>query len=552
MLPHEASKRGLRFCLSMRMMEGSSPLTKRFHRSGPFTASQHHLVLSQHSHQTSKFELTRSRLYASQPELSASLTGQDYPTSSGPLVNPDNDTRNEDNLSEFPIEGQISIPEDPLDVTRQKLVEALTIDLKNSVADIIGTIDKLRTTRSQGGEYDQRRWKKDYSLMDRWTLALNRERERHRQREQRKKVSSRKPFHQFSLDEMWAQAFQDSRLDTIFGEDSSTLNSPESSYDSEEVISSPLFQVSIDREANLSQEKLAKADSMAAETETIAEVSHDLTIVSRDERIEENLADLDSKFFQESIMQALALFSVAQENDWRIFRNCENTPNIVEDENGTNEMIDLSFTEFENGNDAAKGFSTVGNWETNKHSISSCQKLLNFSRENRLMLTTDECNLLLALILTDNTLSEGALLEMSLKLFEDMSHLSNRGLDENSPNSITFRLLFFALPRRFAAIGEAARICKEMMSSQIDIESEIVFEAMRVCQSYGDFETASAVMESVLLPETKILPSRRSSAIYLDMLKDKNMMEKALEFCDRIKKVIHQGYCFLLLSMDLI
>jgi hypothetical protein len=254
-----------------------------------------------------------------------------------------------------------------------------------------------------------------------------------------------------------------------------------------------------------------------------------------------------SKNQLDAVLQALALFGTVREDEWRLIGD----PRDHAPDNRPSDAVHDAPSCHGNQGEGASGSLTFKDDRIPENEYDYVQELFDFARDNRFMLATHDCNLILASILSNSELSEGKILARSLQLFNEMNKVRSTGLDWGGPDSTTYRLLFLALARRLTAIGEAAQICKGMVTSNIELNPETVRDAMSVCRSYSDLETASTLMEKLLTPENEMYPGLWSCAVYTEILMDKNMMKEAISFYETVKEVrIHSAStCFVWLSL---
>jgi hypothetical protein len=439
-----------------------------------------------------------------------------------------------------PDQGAPNAVLDPVTAQRYFLIDALARNLTRNVRHIIERIDHQRfqrattvaatsttATTTQTNLDSQSGTKQQASLMDRWTIFLNRERQRH---QYRRRGNNKNKLRKMTIDQMWSEALHHSN-DSL--EQGSLARGEALPKPSAKMDVSPLFHFSMEADGRFIGGYLPDNDKEASNP-TIGAISEEIPMPSAavlDEQYWNNLTD--------GVLQALVLFQTIKRDEWRLVSDIYR---YIGDKDGIIDSLQHVRSDTGNKQDGR------GEEDDCMHENESgyAEKLLDFAGGNRFMLATNECNLILAHILCESTLSQGKILAQSLLLFNEMNKMRNTGLDSRGPDSTTYRLLFLGLTRRLSAIGEAAQICKGIVASNVELDSETILEAMNICHRYSDFETASAIMEKMLAPESEVFPNLPPCLIYIEILMDKNMMKEAFSFYERIKEVsIHVVFFYI-------
>lgn len=164
-------------------------------------------------------------------------------------------------------------------------------------------------------------------------------------------------------------------------------------------------------------------------------------------------------------------------------------------------------------------------------------QLLRHAKDHRYSLTTVECNLLLAQLLTSPALPSNYILGKSIELFRAMASLEDAGREDGIPNDDTYGMLFQALPKRLMAGGEAAKLCHDLVETSAGLGSSTYLQAMKVCLAFNEFKTARDLVEKMLSKRDSVGPTFEVCSVYLEMLRRKKMTNQAIEFYTRIREV---------------
>ncbi len=418
---------------------------------------------------------------------------------------------------------------------RQFLIESLSKEVERNVAVIVQRIDSLKSKIQQpddGGSHGLKSPRKAFetSLAKRWKAAYQREKERH-YGIYAEGNNPKKSLNKVTIDDLWEQSMQSNGIEFLL---ESQYKKVDSVRDMSQSTPSKSFAV-VENQTTKSSPMCSPIfgleiteTGLVLEKSTTGSVSYIIDLQenspSDTEALSSNSAAMatavhssshKSKTITNGILCCLALFATARKNEWALFRS---DPKNLGDMKSTHQEERANFD--------------LGELESDFAS-----ELLQDSQIKRLLLSSDECNLLLARLLSSPSMKEENILEKGLQFFNEMQRLAATGIEDGGPDANTYRLLFSALPRRLAATGEAAQICKTMASSYVEWNPETLLEAMRVCQGYGDLDTASKLIARALTHHIESPVRVGSCTIFLEMLQAKSMMKEALSFYDEIQKV---------------
>lgn len=438
-----------------------------------------------------------------------------------------------------------SLTKDPITIQREVLIDSLVRDLTRNVATIIHRIDNHRIggSPSDGTSTTTARSNKRLSLLiDRWTDAVTYERQRRQRKiKLREQKSKGRLYGNLTVDDRWIEALRglNGSLPGRFPTTQETLENisvvdqggiPKESTENNV---SPLFHFMMDTDGRIAIGSLPNIEEGTMEVDAVP-ISEEMSdVVENDRRIRpESLISEDElrDSLTDGVLQILTLFRTVRRDEWRLIAGQHRDD--VEDVEDTVATLLSDFDE-----NAEKEETSLDNDTLDENDVDYAQELFNFSRDNRCMLSSQECNLILAHILSDRKLSERQILARSLQLFNEMNKLRHTGLDSSGPDSTTYQLMFLALPGRLGAIGEAAKLCKSMINSNLTFSQETLLEAMKICKTYTDLDTASQVIARILNHKDERLHTSRPCSMYVDILMDKNMMKEALSFYEDTKEV---------------
>jgi len=354
---------------------------------------------------------------------------------------------------------------DPITAQRYFLIDGLARNLTRNVRNVIEQIDHQRFQHAtsvtatsptaasiQTNHDDQSGRKQQNSLMDRWTTSLNRERRRRPYRRNDKKNK----LWNMTIEERWSLALHHSN----YSLDEKSLAQWEAlAKPSTEIDVSPLFHFSMEVDGRFPEGSLPDIDE-ANSNETVETMSEEKSMTSAatlDNQDWDNLTD--------GVLQALVLFQTVKINEWRLVGDAYGHKG---DPDG---ITDSSQDSPSDNRSKQDGRSEVDD-RMYVNEMDYAKELFDFAKNNRFMLASTECNLILAHILCDSQLSQGKILARSLLLFNEMNKMRNTGLDSRGPDSTTYRLLFLGLTRRLSATGEAAQICKGIVASSVDLDPD--------------------------------------------------------------------------------
>lgn len=408
------------------------------------------------------------------------------------------------------------------DPERHTIINALAEEIKNNVQVILRRIERAGHSEGtkQGGDNKEhsvgdRQARK--SLQTRWQIAKRKEKGNllFYIREGYWGNFSTKPFHKMTIDELWEASLQPAGLETFLADPdqphSSTFLEERDLSDIADLSSvvSPIFGVPIDSDGNI------ELPDGPQERERL-EDGFDLVHGPIDEAAAFPLGQQQHRppdVLIEGVADALALFATLGKTEW----------DLITSTSSNHEQP------FQNGEDEEVA------WERNRTDFG--HELLQHMRQNENVPSSDESNVLLAHRLTSLSRSDEEILERSVQLFDAMVDIKRYGMDDCEPDSVTYRLLLLAFSQRLAATGEASRVCHTAAVSCTTLSPDTLHDAMRVCQSSGDMETASNLMSKALHSDDMTQPTMGACRIYIDMLKSRNMMQEAIAFYGRIRKV---------------
>ena len=474
-------------------------------------------------------------------ESPKALTGDQLP---GAFTNTDDDSPIRDTTLEL-SEDCISNDSHDNDIPRrQVLVESLAMDVAANVQEIIRRIDRRHSSirKEQADDPDQageqtppeRVGITENPMSNRWNAAVRRERDRCEKAKRRENEGT-------TIDEIWSQALQPAGLDILLSEDvvsdlvcsfQNECHEPLSITAGDLFWTQPLSAPSLSPIFRLAMDDRGKIPESTIPTLLIENNSEiDLHLRDGDLKLDGvskpsgpasaglELPESKRDALTDTIQQVLALFVSSRQEDWTLIKGGR----------ANNEDVNSQETAQLEHDEQLPLHSNQG--------FVAAQELLDYARNNRLMLTSDENNLLLACFLASNVFSEDDILAKSLQLFNEMCRLSLIGLDECGPNSTTYRLLFLALPRRLNAIGEAATICRSLAQASVELNSETLLDAMRVCPSYSDLDTARKLLATAMNQSSTVPLSVGSCIAFIRILKDNNNVKEAIDFYGRIHEV---------------
>ena len=386
------------------------------------------------------------------------------------------------------------------------------------------------------------------SLQKRWERMLGSERERHRRnnkiRSNKKELQRNKKELQHtkpSIETQWNDAFrrngyfitprspreeQKEELGVA-----SDLSEIDKSDESSSIYLSPIFRLQvnqqqglIDFESPLSIGRKEDYDDLINHVEV---QPVDFNSAIKDEQKKGNRIDAHNK----AILESISLLIAMTPEDWRRYDsnvrlNVERDINNAENSDLHNEMI----AEQELVNDD----TNLNQILTNKNKT---QHFLRHVMEHKYVLTTSLVNLLLAHLVTSAEIETQETGDGCLQIFKEMKMLVQSGQHECRPDSTTYRILILAFSRRFQGMGEAVKLSQDMVEySSIDINPELLNEALRACRAKTELTVARSLMDSAL-SNHQIKINAGSCIIYTEMLKTRQLHEEAIDLFSRIKKV---------------
>lgn len=386
----------------------------------------------------------------------------------------------------------------------KNLIQQLAETVEKNVETIIQQIDNGSSMQQKidtNVDPNQADKKAKNSLAARWSVAYQSEIQKYHKRRTK---GEKKRFQKMTIDEEW-----DAALGFISSQvESSKVAMKAVSFSSEHGVS-PLFGLPIDKNGHLLMNGKPVDDS---DYYKFGDALHMLAAIPKSQPTILNATDIemattsplvneignDDHVF-DTIYKAVALLSSMTPQGWKQFDRLPPHGDNAPDE------------------------------------LSHIRELLYHSQESRYTLSSSECNLLLAQLLTSPTLADEVILEKTLQIFQEMTNLSS--VDEGGADSLTYRLLFLGLPRRLSAASEAASLCKIMTKTNASVTSETFLEAMKVCQSCDDIGVARELVRHAMDPSTPVRPTARSFHVWMDMLKSRNMLDDALQSYQSILEV---------------
>eukprot|EP00934_Nitzschia_sp_Nitz4_P006732 Nitzschia sp. Nitz4//scaffold3_size479765//205103//207949//NITZ4_000087-RA/size479765-augustus-gene-1.564-mRNA-1//1//CDS//3329550719//6722//frame0 len=478
----------LRSQLSQRKLTHLATLSAR---SLPSVATVSHQLPLGHTHSSSQhFEGGFQQRHSS--NLSEFSSSADHTQL---LQNFNHDSLEEEHIDiDIPDVGQF--PPDDVRSEWQGLVENLAQNVNAHVETIVQQIDDINSVPKHGGDTDEPKEVPQvpkpakHTLANRYGNALHAER--------RRQSRHRKPHKKRTSDEMWDDALRSLQpeFDILphVAAVSTTLGNR---------LESPVLGLPIDENAYLQMNGVSVQDedyqdflyflqlsAAMPQPENKVNVEASAPPTLHDDRVADKVAD--------TIHRALALLSVASPRDW----------------NRWHKVADPTVDDLE----------TQDTWE-----------LLRHSQENRYTLSTKECNLLLADMLTSPYRSPDDILGQTLHLFGEMRNFEQFDVD-GGPDATTYRLLFLGLSKRLMAVREAANLCSSLTKSTISITPETLFDAMNVCYRCDDLEMAQHLIRHAVDPNTQSRPTLRSFSIWIEMLKTRNLWSDAVLGFDQIRE----------------
>jgi hypothetical protein len=396
------------------------------------------------------------------------------------------------------------------------------------------------------------------SLQKRWKRILEIEKERYRRRNRimlnNKNRESIKP----SIEKLWEEAFRRSGYCIVpksceeegIGELAIDGNEKvsqllefderdESSYD---IHLSPIFRSKINHQYLIDSE-IPLPIGREEDYKYLQSLEvQPLILKSKTDNEEKKEYKIDA---QKAILESISLLIAMSPEDWRKYDSSVHS--TVE----RNMIID-EISDEESGIEMHEKQKLVGDYTNLNQIHENMTKTRHFLRhvmKQKYVLTTSLVNLLLAHLVTSTEIENQEIGDRCLQVFEEMKMSAESGQYECGPDSTTYRILILAFSRRFHGIGEAVKISQEMIEdSSIDINPELLNEALRACRAKTELSVARSLINSALSNQ-RVTINAGSCMIYTDMLKTRKLDKEAIGLFSRIKKVrrfLGEALCLLL------
>lgn len=223
----------------------------------------------------------------------------------------------------------------------------------------------------------------------------------------------------------------------------------------------------------------------------------------------------------DATLRAIALLSASRVEEWDVF---DSRKQVEEIENTDSDEEEESISGMKSPTTSVGIHDLFADMEDGKY-----------------MLTTEECNLLLAKLVTSMELTIDTILNHSLELFEHMKSLGYSGMGESGPDAYTFRILMMALNRRLMASGEALKVGKEMLESNIAFTPEAFLNCMDICFARNDLDAATDVLDTVLGRDPTFRPPVDSYICIVEMMKKQNLQTEAFDLLRRTQEMNSLG-----------
>eukprot|EP00980_Cylindrotheca_fusiformis_P028100 scaffold22580_cov210-Cylindrotheca_fusiformis.AAC.7 len=345
-------------------------------------------------------------------------------------------------------------------------------------------------------------------ISDRWKKLISIERRRYK----RQNGQEQKPM---SVDELWAEALEEANIpfnDLASEMPPSLSETPDRNLDYDETNSSetlsPIFGLHLDEEGKL-QESLPRDDA--------ATIDVDAILREQQTSYTSNHGGKNA----EAMLRAIALLSAFRADEWDIL-----------DSNNTFESS-LSKDEMDSEPKPGKDPAVADLQPTTMDGIG---ELFEDIEVGKYLLTTEESNVLLALMVTSMDSSVDNILNDSLQLFDQMRVLGHSGREECGPDVNTFRILILALSRRLMANGEALKLSQEFFECGLEVTPETFLNCMETCFERNDLAAATGMLSAAIKNNPQFRPPVVSYLRIIDMMKRQNLQSNALNLIEQARE----------------
>lgn len=386
------------------------------------------------------------------------------------------------------------------------------------------------------------------SIRNRWQGIVRKEKERHRRRTRTRSNTRRFDRGQRSIRSQWDEALRQhgfSILPKLLGDEQNTEPGfnmlgtvgelsqsdeiDELSHD--DVYLSPIFGFQVNQQtSSIDFERALPIEGNKKYGDPIKQIEvQRLVSISAIEGEVVDRIDVHNN----AIFESIALLITMGREDWHKY---DSSVHLSADGiTGENDNIPL-----DDETDAEKeSFDDATNYDENK-----IREFLRHVMDHKYVLKTSDVNLLLALLVTSTEDGNRDIANSCLRIYKEMQMLGKSGQYDCSPDSTTYRLLILAFSRRFQAMGEALKISQEMVEhSSIEIQPELLNEALIVCRTKTELNVARLLMDSAIRKD-RITINAASCILFTEMLKTRKLDQEAIEVFSRIKEVRFLDYDF--------
>ena len=368
-------------------------------------------------------------------------------------------------------------------------------------------------------------------LSQRWRNSMKIETERFR----RRNGLVKKPLHKMTLEEQWDEVLSESSLPFSNSLVENLVDGNDSSSEAYDVVT-PIFGFRTEegRLLNIDLDNIMNDGSRHISNQSSAEnAEYEPTPSPFDDGPRVTKRDVERQIdpHTESILRTIALFYAITKKEWAMIdrnKDWEFEIGAVDSENAL--QLD-EVHDFQGDNQ--------GEDEADQHEIDQVHELMRDIRSKKYHLTTTESNLLLAKILTSMDTPVDIMLSQSLQLYGEMKLLRETGREESGPDATTYRMLILALSRRMMALGEAVSLSQEMMESSVELTPEAFLDGMHACISKSDMDAAWKMIFFARNDHQgkPFRPSIAAYALMLEMMKQRNLQEDAIDLFKRVEEV---------------
>jgi len=446
---------------------------------------------------------------------------------------------------------QQTIKQNVYDVISQVDAEAFPIADPNNEARIstqsyVGPGDKLERKKKRTSLSPI---KSTRSLQKRWERILGTEKERHRRRNRIRPNKINYQHRKPSIEKQWDEVFRRngyciiprSRKEEPAFDRFGTVNDISERDKRDESLHgihlSPIFrfqvnkqQCSIDFETLLSIEGKEDNDDMINRGNI--EIQHLVfnNAINDEKKKGNDTTDVHNK----AILESISLLIAMTPEDWRKYdsRMHLNVERNIGRNKNSGEYGDFH-NEIRAKQELVKDDTNLNQIHNNR---TKTRHFLRHVMEQKYVLTTSLGNLLLAHLVTSTDIENKEIGDGCFQIFEEMKMLAESGQYKCRPDSTTYRILILAFSRRFQGMGEAVKLSQEMVeSSSIDINPELLNEALKACRAKTELSVSRLLMNSAL-SNRRIRINSGSCIIYTEMLKTRKLDQEAIKLFSRIKE----------------